>query len=187
MCAACCGTYAESAARRGTAAALAATGGGGGGSEEGCDKCSTTTVVVGRDAHVISCIWAAYSQETELRGEARLLIETLCSTPRGYSASSSLIRCDDARVVLGAGPLALVVFEQAGRRLVLDALAAARREVASIVRTLGLLGAVGSALVLVVRGMMVRINDWRQCEAEHTFSKMHHAKQSSIVSFEHED
>jgi len=45
-------------------------------------------------------------------------MDNVCNTiPRGYNAGSSLLRCDDARAVLGAGPLLLVVFERAGVRL----------------------------------------------------------------------
>ena len=133
-------------------------------------------------AHVLSCVWCAYAAESDLRGEARLLIERVCSTPRGYSVGSSIIRCDEARAILGAGPLPLVVFERAGRTMLVDALAAARREISALLRMIGLFGAFASALLIVARALAQRLSVWRQEDREKDCSDMCRAKQSMRIN-----
>ena len=91
----------------------------------------------------------ALHNERELRAEAQLLLDTVCTMPRGYAAGSSLIRCDEYRAILGAGPLALVVFERTGINIALNTFAAARHELFAFLRTVGLAGAIILAILLI--------------------------------------
>lgn len=131
-------------------------------------------------AHVATCFWRAWSGEVELRSEARLLLDRVCG--EGISLGSALIRCDEARAIVAAGPLPLIAFEAAGRRLMLDTLAAARRELAALARTLGLIGAVFSAMFLVARHFAVRAGVWNQCIKESSLSEMKRAKHASFIN-----
>ena len=135
--------------------------------------------------HVAVCLWHAFSEETELREEARLLVDRICSLPRGYAAGSTLLRCDEARAVLGAGPKALIVFERAGRMIVIDAFAAARREVVALVRLLGFVGAAALALLVIAQHASTALSDWgcRKNELAAT-SEAHRTKGAAFVSME---
>jgi hypothetical protein len=131
---------------------------------------------------VISCFFRAWHDENELRGEALLLIRQVCDIPRHHAVGSTLIKCDEARSVLGGGPLPLVVAERALSYLILGTLSAARREVGAFLQTVGLVGAIGLAIIFTVRSVLMKRSrrQWEkdQCEAA---SEMFRARSSAIV------
>lgn len=119
-------------------------------------------------SHVAGVFLSAWHQERELRSEANLLMDKVCTQLlRGYGAGSYLIRCDEARAVLGSGPMMLVVFERAGVNLVTNTLAAARREIGAFIRVVGLLGAIATAILLVAESVAQAAKDWKRRMYEH--------------------
>ena len=131
---------------------------------------------------VISCFFRAWHDENELRGEAQLLLRQVCDIPRHHAVGSSLIRCDEARSVLGGGPLPLVVAERALSYLILGTLSAARREVGAFLQTVGMLGAIGLAVVFTVRSVLMKrsLRRWEKEQREAT-SEMYRARTTAIV------
>lgn len=134
-------------------------------------------------AHLLGCFYHEMFEERELRAEARLLLDRVCLLPRGYPAGSSLIRCDEARSILGAGPLLLVALQRTGGAVVLDALAAARREVSAALRVVGLLGAAVAAVLVAAQILAMRCSEWcRRDREEKEGSEFRRSKESSFVT-----
>ena len=134
--------------------------------------------------HIAAVLMGAWHDECELRAEAKLLMELVCTMPRGYAAGSSLIRCDDARAILAGGPLPLVVFERAGVRLVTDALAAARREVGAMVRVLGLMGAAAAAVLIFAQSAATSVHTWSRRSYERgATSEMRRSLSEAVINF----
>ena len=132
-------------------------------------------------AHVTSVVLRSWHDESSLRSEAAMLVARICTAPGGYSAGSALIRCDDARAVLAAGPMALIVFERAGVRLVSDTLGAARRELGALLRVLGLAGALVMALLPVADSAACAVTTWSTRRAEQAAtSEMRRCKDQSV-------
>lgn len=104
-------------------------------------------------SHVVRVGISVLHSERELRAEARLLLDSVCTMPRGYAVGSSLIRCDEYRAILAAGPVALVVFERTGINIVANTFAAARHELYACLRTIGLAGAIILAILLIGQSM----------------------------------
>lgn len=131
---------------------------------------------------VISCFFQAWHDENELRGEALLLLRQVCDIPRHHAVGSTLIKCDEARSVLGGGPLPIVVAERALSYLILGTLSAARREIGAFLQTVGLVGAIGLAIVLSVRSVLLKRSArlWEKEQREAT-SEMFRARSSAIV------
>lgn len=131
---------------------------------------------------VVSCCFRGLHDERELRSEASLLLNQVCDIPRAASAGSTLIRCDEAKAVLAQGPLWLVAIERALTYLVVDTLAAARREVCAALQAVGMLGAVTIAAILAVRTVVER---WKrrawEFQESHSTSDMFKIKNSAIV------
>ena len=111
-------------------------------------------------AHVANESAAAWHSERELRSEARVLLEMVCSLPRSFPAGSSLIRCDEARAVMARGPIAFVAAERAAAALIKDLVAAARHEVGALLRAFGFAGALLSAAVVVSSRLSHRVKLW---------------------------
>lgn len=132
-------------------------------------------------AHVATCLWAAYSAETGLRAEARLLTDRVCGAAMGLGGA--LINCDAARAALQGGPLALVVFERAGARLLQDTFAAARREVAAFLRLVGFMGALASGVLLISQALAMRAALWRRrSHEEAACSEAYRTKNAAFVA-----
>ena len=132
--------------------------------------------------HIASVLLCSWHDESELRAEAALLMDRVCIMPRGYAAGSTLIRCDEARSILAGGPMPLVVFERAGVRLVMDALAATRREVGAMVRVLGLLGAATAAVLLLAQSASLSMRTWsRHVYEQGATSPMRRAMAEAVV------
>ena len=134
--------------------------------------------------HIAAVFIGAWHDEHELRAEARLLLDLVCTLPRGYAAGSALIRCDEARAVLAGGPLPIVAFERAGVRLVTDALAAARREVGAMVRVIGLLGAATAATLILAQSVATSIGARSRRAYEYgATSDMRRALSEAVINF----
>lgn len=133
--------------------------------------------------HVVGVFLSAWHAERELRSEAKLLMDKVCTKLyRGYGAGSALLRCDDARAVLGAGPMLLVVFERAGVNLVTGTLAAARREIGAFLRVVGLLGAMTTAVLLLAETASKSTRDWaRQVYEQRAESAMRKSAGESLI------
>ena len=134
-------------------------------------------------SHIAGVFLSAWHDERELRSEANLLMDRVCSKLlRGYGAGSSLLRCDEARAVLGSGPTLLIVFERAGVNLVTNTLAAARREIGAFLRVLGLLGAMTTAILLLAETAAKSASDWaRRAYEQREMSSMRRAKCETAV------
>lgn len=111
-------------------------------------------------AHVANESAAAWHTERELRAEAAVLLDRVCSLPRNFPAGGTLIRCDDARAVMGRGPIAFVAAERAAAALIKDLVEAARHEVGALLRAFGFAGALISAAYVVTGQLACRAKVW---------------------------
>lgn len=137
---------------------------------------------------IVTCAFRALHDERELRGEAALLLNQVCDIPRSHAVGSTLIRCDEAKAVLAQGPLWLVSLERTLSYIVLDTLAAARREVWALINTLTMFGflAAGAVLALQVWAARRRTRRW-EFDQIHAASDMFKARTSAVVPLRFEE
>lgn len=131
---------------------------------------------------VVSCVFRGFHDERELRGEASLLLNQVCDIPRASSVGNTLIRCDEAKAVLAQAPLIIVAVERALVYLVIDTLAAARREVGAFLQALGFFGAIAVGGAVCIRTWIAKRRRKRwEFDQMGASSEMFKARTSTVV------
>lgn len=104
-------------------------------------------------SYTLNQFFYEFHRESTTRGDARLLIDHVCSINR---ARGDLVQCEAAHAVLSRGPTLLAAVERTLSELFADTWGAARRELSATLRAIGFLGAVvlGVLLFLEYRAKM---------------------------------
>lgn len=138
---------------------------------------------------ILSWVWffahcfVIFAQEVrtnrELRVEALLLLEGVCSLPRSYPISGKLIRCDEARDIASARYVVVTAVERTAARLMKDLVWTVREEASITMRSLGVLGMVGALAIAVGRFWVYRKSCRYMCDP---WSDMYVHKNQHLVN-----